>query len=182
MLEPVSTLSSVMDAKTGGGGMATEKHNLVTPKNSSPPPSYNADPSDITAAFSSLTLVDSEKPTPDQCIAHLKLLEAFHQLRENVATNDGLFGLNDDFVPRGLNEQQHAETLLKIREKRWAIYVSKAAKRFETWWEVAVEPGVEMLQQKGLATEDFDKDRRPLNLNTQKLPPLGESWRILVSG
>lgn len=163
-----------MDAKTRIRGMATEKHNLATPENALPPPAYNIDPPDITAAFSSLKLEDSDKPTPDQCIAHLKLLEAFHQLREDVATNDGVFDLRDDFVPEGLDQQQRAETLLKIREKRWAIYVSKAAKRFEKWWQVSVEPGVEMLSQKAMAEEHFDRDRHPLFLSKETLPPLGK--------
>lgn len=163
-----------MDAKTKIGGMSTEEKDLVTRKNPSPPPAYDIDPPDITAAFSSLKLEDSDKPTPDQCIAHLKLLEAFHQLREDVATNDGLFGLRDDFVPQGVDEQQRAETLLKIREKRWAIYVAKAARRFERWWQVSVEPGVEMLSQKAMAAEHFDHDRHPLFFSKEALPPLGE--------
>ncbi len=166
--------ASVMDAKTRLRDSATEKHNLVTPENPAPPPAYQADPPDITAAFSTLKLEDTAKPTPDQCIAHLKLLEAFHQLREDVATEDGLFGLRDDFVPQGMGEQRHAEALLKIREKRWAIYVSKAAKRFEKWWQVCVEPDAEMLSQKAMAAEHFDTDRHPLFFNTETLPPLGK--------
>jgi hypothetical protein len=169
-----------MDAKTRIGGMATEKYNLVTPKNPSPPPAYDIDPPDTTAAFSRLKLEDSDKPTTDQCIAHLKLLEAFHQLREDIATNDGLFGLRDGFVPQGLDEQQRAETLLKIREKRWAIYVAKAARRFEKWWQVSVEPGVEMLSQTAMAAEHFDHDRHPQFFSKETLPPLGEPLRLFL--
>ena len=170
-----------MDIKIKDSGMATKKHNVVNSRNLPPPPAYQVDPPDITAAFSNLKLEDTDKPTPDQCIAHLKLLEAFHQLRCNVATNDGLFGIRDEFVPKGQNEQQHAETLLKIREKRWAIYVAKAAKRFEKWWQVCVEPGVEMVQQRALEQDRFDKNRNPLYFNKQTLPPLGESWSMMVS-
>ena len=155
--------------------MATKKDNFSLLKNPPPPPVYELDPPDITAIFSNLKLEDSSHPTPDQCIAHLKLLETFHQLREDIATNNGLFGLRDDFVPQGLNEQQAAKVLLMIREKRWAIYVAKASKRFEKWWQVSVEPSAKMLNQSMMATEQgFDTDRHPLFFNKKTLPPLGK--------
>ena len=73
----------------------------LLPKYQSPPPAYiantsgetNANPQNLTAAFSNLKLDDSIIPNPDQCIAHLKLLEAFHQLREDTALHDGLFNI-----------------------------------------------------------------------------------------
>ena len=164
-----------MVAKEKKDGMATGTHNPLESEKSPPPPPYQFNPPDITAAFSNLKLEETDKPTPDHCIAHLKLLEAFHQLRCDVATNDGLFGIQDDFVPKGLSEQQHAETLLKIREKRWAIYVAKAAKRFEKWWQVSIEPDVEMVQQRALEKGRFDKNRNPLYFNKQTLPPLGKT-------
>ena len=76
----------------------------------------------------------------DQCIAHLKLLECFHELREAIATTDGLYGIKDDFVPSSLDERSYATLLSKVREKRWSIFVAQAAKRFESWWQYCVEP------------------------------------------
>jgi len=64
------------------------------PLNNSPLPSYAVKNPiegtlDITAAFSNLNLARPhdklQKPTANQCLAHLKLLEAFHQLRQDIA-------------------------------------------------------------------------------------------------
>jgi hypothetical protein len=140
--------------------------------------------SDLTAAFSNLALhLQSPKPTPDQCIAHLKLLEAFHQLREDVATTDGLFGITDSLVPaHGLLETQRIDALRKIREKRWAVYVASAAVRFERWWERSVEPGAVMIRQnqldvgKSLGVEG--NGEKSWSFSKDDLPPLGMS-RIL---
>ncbi len=58
-----------------------------------------------------------------------------------------------------------------IREKRWAIYVAKATKRFERWWQVSVEPGAEMLNQSTMATEQgLDTNRHPLFFSKKTLP------------
>jgi hypothetical protein len=137
--------------------------------------------SDLTAAFSNLTLhLQSPKPTPDQCIAHLKLLEAFHQLREDVATTDGLFGINDSLVPaHGLSEPQRIDALRKIREKRWAVYVARAAARFERWWERSVEPGAVMIRQNMLDVGNSlgveGTGEKSLSFSKDHLPPLGMS-------
>lgn len=162
-----------------------EKQDYSRPKKSSPPPEYAADPSNLTAAFSDLDLGNSGlMPTADQGLAHLKLLEAFHQLREDVATSDGLFGIRDDFVPSSADEQQHAQVLLSIREKRWAVYVAKAAKRFERWWQVCVQPGAKMLRQSDMAASDWSGmdigDKQALNFDRDTLPPLGISMCIQI--
>lgn len=121
------------------------------PKDVSPPPSYLASASpetipDITAAFANLELapqsLPTQKPTPDQCLAHLKLLEAFHLLREEISQHDSLFGIYDKFATTN-----DTELLAKIREKRWQIYVSKAAKRFEAWWKICVLPNAKRQSQ-----------------------------------
>jgi len=133
-----------------------EKHGLSTPPgDDSPPPSYavndtNNVPS-ITAAFSNLNLTASHAPSPpspDKCIAHPKLLESFHQLREQAALTNRLFGIKDGFVPSDLSEAKRVELLTKMREKRWAVYVAKAAKRFEKWWETCVQPEAQPMRQK----------------------------------
>ena len=142
----------------------------------SPPPSYAANPPDITAAFSNLSLRQATaKPKRDQCIAHLKLLECFHELRENVATQDGLFGIQDDFVPSGLSERDHAAFLVKIREKRWAVYVARAAMRFQSWWTHGIDVSNRMyrMQDTTLLPGAMNK-ALPLTDMKNKLPPIGK--------
>lgn len=65
------------------------KHGLTTPPKEFQPPSFTVSDTnnvpDITAAFANLDLTSvahTDLPSPDTYIADLKLLEAFHQLRE----------------------------------------------------------------------------------------------------
>lgn len=164
-----------------------EKHGHPTPPSSSiSPPAYTqGDPNlhvpDITAAFTNLNLAPSAKPTPDLCIAHLKLLEAFHQLREDVACQDGLFGISDAFADAAQSDQERAKLLAKIREKRWQVYVTKASKRFERWWVTCVEPNKEkdrLLRQSkmpSLFKQSPDHGER-LEWSKHGLPPLGQYY------
>ncbi|KAL6714165.1 hypothetical protein ACLMJK_008659 [Lecanora helva] len=157
-----------------------QKHGLPTPPHDSPPPLYDVSSAtdesvpDTTAAFAKLNLQPSGKPTVDQCIAHLKLLEAFHQLRETVALQDGLFGLLDSFASSRSTEQQQAEILAKIREKRWAVYVTKAVYRFQRWWETVIEPNAQRLRQKDIPTAYQEKieSGKSLHIDRDHLPPL----------
>ena len=115
-----------------------------------PPPDYKAGssydyadvPPNYTAGFANLDLSDapsSENPTVDETIAHLKTLECFYRLRKAVSSTDGLFGIYDATVmeiPRSsslANSEGADELLLKLAEKRWAIYVSRAVDRFHAW-------------------------------------------------
>ncbi|KAL9131574.1 MAG: hypothetical protein Q9217_000531 [Psora testacea] len=160
-----------------------EKSTLSYPSpDHSPPPVYTSEaPSvandttpDITAAFSSLNLDTSAFPTPDQCLAHLKLLEAFHQLREDVALRDGLFGIRDSSVSKHASEEKQREVLMKIREKRWAVYVAKAVKRFEKWWAICVCPQASKLEQKQMQAEMTRTPDRgeKMNIDINQLPPI----------
>lgn len=147
-------------------------------KQESPPPSYAATPHDLTAAFADLRLDKSSAiPTANQCKAHLKLLEAFHQLREAIGTNDGLYGLSNNLAAAAADNGRQ-EVLMKICEKRWAVYVTRAASRFERWWNVSVEPGSRMLQQDDLAPEGsfatIASGVGPLSITQDNLPPLGK--------
>lgn len=152
----------------------------ATPEN--PPPLYAvnapANVPDINAGFSTLNLNTKKTRRITDLSAHLRLLESFHQLREDIALHDGLFGIWDSFVPSTRPEREQAEILLKIREKRWAIYVAKAASRFEKWWQVSVEPGVSMLSRAGLSSGyskhlDTGKTGEQLQFSKENLPPLG---------
>ncbi|KAF2148155.1 hypothetical protein K461DRAFT_283217 [Myriangium duriaei CBS 260.36] len=69
------------------------------------------------------------RPTPDECIAHLKLLEAISALRKHIGATDGLYGLWDRLA------EGKPAAISKMREKRWAIFVTVAARRFERWFQ-----------------------------------------------
>lgn len=144
-------------------------------------PAYDDSPS-LTAAFANLQLKEvADKPTIDQCLAHLKLLEAFHQLREDVATTDGLYGIDDGFIyavhPGQENRTQQAALLLKLREKRWAIYVTKAAKRYERWWQKTTPTGTSMPTQHGLigVYMTWGQNEGTARYHNNSLPPLGQT-------
>ncbi|RDH39457.1 hypothetical protein BDQ94DRAFT_165168 [Aspergillus welwitschiae] len=70
--------------------------------------------------------------TPKQCVTHLKLLSAFAELRDVISNNDGLFGLYDQGEHRENVARDNYQDL--VREKRWAVYVSRAVKRYTDWW------------------------------------------------
>lgn len=165
-----------------------EKIRDLSPPKGIAPPTYDASPSDLTAAFSNLNLsAAADEPTKDRCIAHLKLIEAFHQLREDIATTDGLFGIKDSWVPAELSQQAQAAVLLKIREKRWAVYVAKAASRFETWWEKSIQPDSRMLRQADIESAALQEDHtgrgdEVLPFTPDNLPPLGELLLIKMFG
>ena len=171
----------MFEAKVADAHAAGKDLPLPSPPRDSPPPSYTINDSnfagtpDVTAAFSNLNLSPSRTPTADQCIAHLKLLECFHQLREDVALKDGMFGLEDSFSNGRATERERTELLTKIREKRWAIYVARAAKRFQTWWESCVGPSAQMLKQKYIASAlGPEMHHGPaLLFDRDNLPPLG---------
>lgn len=92
----------------------------------------NSPPPDIAAAFSGLNLANEhlDTPTPEGCLAHLKLLYAIRGLREEVGYTDGLWGIRDPDAGPEVTQ----EMMSKLREKRWAIYLARAVDRYEAWW------------------------------------------------
>ena len=165
-------------------GLTVKQADLSTTSSSdSPPPSYSScaaqePPPDISAAFANLSLQEpsalTQTPTPDECLAHLKLLEAFYALRQDISQHDGLFGINDSFATDN-SERERTEQLAKIREKRWQVYVSKTSKRFEAWWFTCVSPKARRQTQYAVTTVG----RTPwigekLQFERQNLPPLGK--------
>ena len=149
------------------------------PLTTSPPPSYSAatrgeTPLDVTAAFSQLQLDAGAKPSADLCLAHLKLLEAFYVLRDDISPKDGLFSIRDEVVS-AKDERQKTERVLKIREKRWAVYVTKAASRFEIWWKQCIQPRAR--ETRMYEMDRFSKPNAGPTLHVQgsEFPPLGKS-------
>jgi hypothetical protein len=133
----------------------------------------------LSAAFSSLRLSDtpSDFPNTDTCLAHLKLLSAFHALKEDIGYTDGLFNLWDAKCELLENRE---ESLAKMREKRWVLYIARAVERFESWWLNALcirEASKRLEGQEMRATvlefTEFTKQGRVQKWSPSMLPPIG---------
>jgi hypothetical protein len=115
-------------------------------------------------------------PGVSECLAHLKLLECFYQLREDIGNSNGLFGIKDELVSPELNNLQRSELLAKLCEKRWQIYVTRACIRFQSYWRT-LEPDSKMLLEEDLEKKEYLNIafcRRPVEFTVFNLPPLGE--------
>lgn len=118
------------------------------------PPSYDAPGKSISAedidqlnsAFSSLSVpLIAKELTIDTCLAHLKLLFAFQNLKQTIGYTDGIWQIYDSRLfpnDKGVHVSQSTEklddettkNLSFLREKRWALFVARAADRYEAWW------------------------------------------------
>lgn len=151
------------------------------------PPSYAATKNttgafdnELDAAFSSLTVAQNAPafPEADQCLAHLKLLHALHALKEDIGYMDGIFGLFDAKCDMAINRDG---SLVKMREKRWAIYLVRATERFQDWWLKVLcnmEPCAR-LEGKDMTTgaanfTEFTKTGKARQWTPAILPPLGK--------
>lgn len=88
--------------------------------------SVNAGPATITTS------------TKDECIAHLKLLAAFADLRDTIGKSDSLFGIDNKEIERFNDQNTMNEAAAVLSEKRWAVYVTRAVERFTIWWQKCV--------------------------------------------
>ncbi|WPH00759.1 glycine-rich domain-containing protein 2 [Acrodontium crateriforme] len=151
-------------------------------------PEYSAEdaiqPPDLTAGFSNLDfdkVSNTGLPGVNDCIAHLKLLECFYRLRQKIGSTDGLYGINNDVILNAsdiIGQEKLPELLSKLAEKRWAIYVARAADRFEQWVNVVL-PGDTMLNRAKLELDGKKGnlckpcvDKPPLQLNSNSMPPI----------
>jgi hypothetical protein len=156
-------------------------------KITSPTPSYHEQAPDLTASFANLHLPDlppsnGAPPGTPEVIAHLKLLSAISNLKEETGTTRGLFGLA---IKNDKDEQTDGELLAKVREKRWAVYVARAVDRFEVWWksviigdsdEAASERRITQVHMQDEAWyPNWPTKARPRTFNKDLLPPLGKS-------
>lgn len=119
-------------------------------------------------------------PKSSEVIAHLKLLFAFSKLRERVLNDPCLFGIDESWLPYSRTEDDKDITKCReiISEKRWDIYVKRAALRFESWWcTLKDELNGRKLAVKDLilpppgTIKDLMKPTNSMNL-TDRLPPL----------
>ena len=151
-----------------------EYSGLISNGQGAPPPSYDQHAQNAPAF-----------PEADQCLAHLKLLSSFHALKEDVGYTDGIFGLYDAKCEMATNRDA---SLAKMREKRWALYVARAAERFQDWWLHVLchmEPS-SRLEGKDIASgaahyTEFTNDGRARQWTPEMLPPLGKDLPVEVN-
>ncbi|KAH8690706.1 hypothetical protein BGW36DRAFT_59024 [Talaromyces proteolyticus] len=137
------------------------------------PPPYSKPPA---LHFSEPGPPTTHSVSRDQCIAHLKLLSVFAELRTTVSNTDGLFGINDSqaarFVP---NQEAQSLSLARIREKRWAVFTSRAADRYATWWSKNPFPSDEYITLNDLRAPRYStitEGLKPFQWESRYLPPL----------
>lgn len=173
-------------------------------------PDNAVDDIDITSAFSNFTIPPSPTPTVEACLVHLKLLFAFQSLKEDIGYTDGLFGiwdslagpLSSETIPKknGVDEKKGADerrdiakeeletkmrdstlkTLSEIREKRWALFVARAAERYRIWFKSlggTLLREVDMIEKGSMVyemfVEEFGSDK--MAWTKDRLLPLGTS-------
>ncbi|KAH6690175.1 hypothetical protein EV126DRAFT_483533 [Verticillium dahliae] len=153
--------------------------------NTGAPPAYSVEPKndaapsaiavDLAPALGELSLSGAAagKPTPDACLAHLRLLFAFQVLKNEVGYTDGLWEIWDE------RAKGSAQVLAALREKRWALYVARAVDRYGAWWQSFVP---DMLLEADLVTPGvvgrtsryvgFVQEAKPMKWTEEMLPPL----------
>jgi hypothetical protein len=124
-----------------------------------------------------------------ECIAHLKLLASFADLRDQVATTDGLFNIYDRESERFLRKELRNKAAALLREKRWAIYITRAVDRYTAWLQKCV-PTDGMGLKNGIVTIDDLETRGTFDSYTEWtsrirwskdiLPPIGQ-YRFAIS-
>jgi hypothetical protein len=160
---------------------------METGTSSGAPPAYSsAEGQSVTegtlaetaAAFSSLNLSQSSsEPTADACLAHLRVLFAFEELKTRIGLQDGLWDIWDS---RAREAGANAKNVLAVlREKRWAVFIARAVSRYEAWWQSFVP---DMLKESDMTAADHETKERYLGFTASHptvwaadmLPPLGE--------
>ena len=138
--------------------------------------------------------IQGKTPTVSQIICHLKLLYAFSKLKARISSLDGLFGifsLPDNEPDDDFEDVSPSQALLRarIREKRWAVYVQRAAQRFERWWfALRAQRDAEWLQIRTMARENSEyylRAQSPTDGSGKSflqgmMPPLGKSFYLFA--
>lgn len=126
----------------------------------------------------SLDLSTTASTTPDTAslLAHLRLLLTFEKLKQQIGFTDGLWDIWDN---RAASADNSLEVLVKLREKRWAIYIARAVDRYEEWWNILPH---DMLFEKDMmrGTECHPEkyvqfmDAKLIPWKMEMLPPIGK--------
>lgn len=142
------------------------------------PPSYDAE--QLALELPNLNLGKSQQyPTSsivphDQCVAHLKLLAVFADLRDAISNNDGLFGLFDSAADKFSDSVDEAKA--RIREKRWAVYTARAVDRYAKWWLTCLPMSRPQLTMKDVESPNYEEIvdcETRLAWSKNNLPPIG---------
>lgn len=157
--------------------LADDDENVPT----EPPPSYDEiidTPPSLTIPPLNLDripgLPQDSTVTRDQCVVHLKFLAALADLRDSISADDGLFGIHDA-VANDYPDRRN-ETLARIREKRWAVYTTKAVERYSIWWQKCLpnfgsRPTLEVLRHSSYNSITELSTR--IVWHQESMPPLG---------
>ncbi|KAA8909518.1 hypothetical protein TRICI_004469 [Trichomonascus ciferrii] len=99
-------------------------------------------------------------PYRAEVVAHVRLMEAFYNLRREVEEKDGVFGLCDglefpDPAPDVYGRVPTKEET--VREARWGLYVQRAVERYERWWENVVLRLGDEDGQRALLVQDVEQ-------------------------
>ncbi|KAK9419554.1 putative Alpha-ketoglutarate-dependent sulfonate dioxygenase [Seiridium unicorne] len=157
-----------------------------------PPPYVQDASSDASATgarelsfeFSKLRLEDSEHssfPPAAFMLVHLKLLQAFENLKHTVGNCDGLWDIwdhaNDASTESHQMQEQRQRHSSKAREKRWAVFVARAVDRYESWWKSFVPDMLtdnDMLAESGQGSKygAFVSQDEAVIWTPESLPPL----------
>ncbi|GKZ34995.1 hypothetical protein AbraIFM66950_005434 [Aspergillus brasiliensis] len=111
--------------------------------------------------------------TPKQCVSHLKLLSAFAELRDVISNNDGLFGIFDEGGHQEGVPRDNYQYLVK--EKRWAVYVARAVKRYTAWWFLCFPSQKPLLTMADIRMDEYAnvvKPKKIVQWHEDILPPL----------
>lgn len=162
-----------------------EKDLKDTSSDGEAPPTYEEhqqlDDEQFVVDIPSLTFPDpglAEETTveKDRCILHLKLLASLADLRETISSIDGLFGINDSQASKFEDETRKNKALIRIREKRWAVYTARAVDRYADWWTHCVpvseaSPTIYSVREKSY---NAITNSNPSTWSAKSLPPLGK--------
>ncbi|KAK6008736.1 hypothetical protein QM012_000639 [Aureobasidium pullulans] len=160
---------------------------------SPPPPTYEEaerqqdNVQHTTDAANSFAQLGPDLPSPEDGIAHLKLLECFYRLKQKIASTDGLFDISSDILgeinqtppQKNAHNDKDNMKLTLLAEKRWQVYVSRAVDRFSRW-RYSLEPDADYytLNQAVTSKGDVLADRvkpekaNPLSFAAENLPPI----------
>ncbi|KAI8193166.1 hypothetical protein KHU50_012681 [Colletotrichum sp. SAR 10_65] len=136
------------------------------------PPAYTSSPpSSLTEPLENLSIshFPTAVPTEAHCLAHLRLLYAFNRLKTETGYRNGLWNIFDsragsqtsahDSKKAAISDpaEPSIDILVKLREKRWAVYVARAVSRYEAWWSSFVP---DMLLEKDMLDPDEGRKDR----------------------
>ena len=121
--------------------------------------------------------------TSDECIAHLKLLAAFADLRDTIGRTDDLFGISNRVLEAFSGQDDMNKVAASLSEKRWAVYVARAVERFTVWWTKCVPiysiggdgRNITVSEvERGLDLKEATTSTVKIQWTRETVPPLGE--------